>query len=1663
MQHRHDNQSSPMEILIILLFSFSFTSVFTTSKAIDTISATQSIRDGGQTVVSADGSFELGFFSIKSNRYLGVWFKKISQGTVVWVANREIPLSNSSGLLQFDDRGGLILLNQENLSIWSANSSRAVHNPVAQLLDSGNFVIRDEMDVDPENYLWQSFHHPDRTFMPGMKIGRLAGGVVVHATSWKSIDDPSEGEFIYQLDSSGLQMIIASKSVITGRSGPWNGIGQSGLPFLKPNTIFNYSFVMSENETYYTFELVNKSVFTRVVLNENGVLNRYAWIDRTQQWQRISSAPADNCDSYDICGADGSCDITNTPLCSCLNRFVPKLENNWNAADWSDGCIRRKPLNCTRGDVFIKYSNLKLPDMLNYSTNSNLTMEECDVFCLKDCSCVAYASSNIVTRRGCYFWFGDLIDIKQFNEDGGQDLFIRMAFSELDESSSSKKRRVLVATLVSSAGCFLLILCICLFIKNKRRNQKKNAQSKWENNADESYSIDNHDEDLELPHFDFIVVARATNNFSFNGMLGEGGFGPVYKGILRDGQEVAVKRLSKESRQGLHEFMNELKCIAKLQHRNLVKLLGYCIYQDERMLIYEYMPNKSLDCYIFDDNQSKLLDWNVRFRIIVGISRGLLYLHQDSRLRIIHRDLKLSNILLDKELNPKISDFGMARIFGGNETAANTKRVVGTYGYMSPEYAIDGLFSMKSDVFSYGVLVLEIISGQRNRGFTHPDHELNLVGHAWKLFKEGRYLELIDASATETCNLSEVVRAMHVGLLCVQHNPEDRPNMSLVVLMLSSEGPLPEPKEPGFFTDRKLFEGESPSTKQNLNSVNELTITLIDARLQHRHDNHNSSMEILNILLFCLSLTSIFTTAQAIDTISATQSISDGGETIISAGGSFELGFFSINSNRYLGVWFKKISEGTVVWVANREISLTNSSGLLHFDNRGSLILLNQENLTVWSANTSRPVQNPIAQLLDSGNFVIRDENDVDPENYLWQSFHHPDKTVMPGMKIGRLAGGVEVHATSWKSIDDPSKGEYSFHPDSSGLQMVIAKDSVIIFRSGPWNGISQSGLPFLKPNPVYYYTMVISENESYYTFDLVNKSVFSRLVLNENGVNNRYVWIDRTQLWHEISYAPRVRCDTYDLCGAQASCDINNTTDLSLSKDVLCSCLNRFVPNLESNRNATDWSSGCVRRTPLDCQRGDGFIKYSNLKLPDMLNYSTNSSLTIKECDMLCLKNCSCMAYASSNIVTGRGCYFWFGDLIDIKQYNEDGGQDLFIRVAFSELDEIAGFKKRWVLMATLLTSAGCFLLILCVCLFIRNKRRKQNKNAQSKWENYSIDNHEEDLELPHFDFIVVARATNNFSFDGMLGKGGFGPVYKGILRDGQEVAVKRLSKESRQGLHEFMNELKCIAKLQHRNLVKLLGYCIYLDERMLIYEYMPNKSLDYYIFDDNQGKHLDWNVRFHIIMGISRGLLYLHQDSRLRIIHRDLKLSNILLDKEMNPKISDFGMARIFGGNETAANTTRVVGTYGYMSPEYAIDGLFSIKSDVFSFGALVLEIISGQRNRGFTHPDHQLNLLGHAWKLFKEGRYLELIDDSTMETCSLSEVLRTMHVGLLCVQHNPEDRPNMSSVVLMLSSEGPLPEPKEPGFFTERKLFEGESASSKQNLNSVNELTLALIDAR
>ncbi|KAL8237825.1 hypothetical protein R6Q59_018906 [Mikania micrantha] len=819
-----------MEGAAILLFSLVFVHNSYAAE-LDTISDSRFLTNG-DTLVSATGIFELGFFQPGSsgNRYLGIWYKKISVRTVVWVANRNHPHLDASKLeLKIADQGILGLFTNTSM-IWSSNTTTTTGNTTAKLRDNGNLVVIDQ----DEKVVWQSFDYPTDTLLPGMKLGRdYLRHIEWRLTPWKSSQDPAPGELNWGSDALGYpENKLRQGSLVIFRGGAWANQRFSGISVFSKSLTFTYDVIIDENEVSFSYNLENSSLLSRTTLNSSMLLESWAWVENSTGWQRVVYFPRGECDKYNICNAYGTCSINMIQQsCSCLDekRFVPKNQKAWDTANWSDGCIRRTPLECKNGSAgFIKYSNVKLPDTENTWFNMSMSLEECGATCLKNCSCMAYANPD-KSRSVCLLWFSDLLDIQVLPAgSGGPDIFVKMAASDLGSQSISKDKggeNIKIILLVIIPGVLLIGLIIATSLCYARR---KRNHAKLTGEGDVLKASKGQEEDIEQPLFSFATIANATSNFSPDNKLGEGGFGPVYKGMLEDGKEIAVKRLSKNSTQGLDEFKNEVICISKLQHRNLVKLLGCCIQGDEKLLIYEYMPNKSLDSFIFDKTQSVLLDWTKRFNIIKGIARGLVYLHQDSRLRIIHRDLKASNILLDYDMNPKISDFGLARSFGGNETQANTERVVGTYGYMSPEYALDGLFSIKSDVFSFGVLVLEIVSGKRNRGFIQPENEINLIGHVWRLYNEGKSLQIIDASYAESCHLPEVIRSIRVGLLCVQQNAGDRPNMSSVILMLGSGGELQEPKQPSIFTEKPVVNYSSSS--YTAGSTNQFTITEVDAR-----------------------------------------------------------------------------------------------------------------------------------------------------------------------------------------------------------------------------------------------------------------------------------------------------------------------------------------------------------------------------------------------------------------------------------------------------------------------------------------------------------------------------------------------------------------------------------------------------------------------------------------------------------------------------------------------------------------------------------------------------------------------------------------------------------------------------------------------------------------
>ncbi|KAF7119753.1 hypothetical protein RHSIM_Rhsim13G0164100 [Rhododendron simsii] len=680
------------------------------------------------------------------------------------------------------------------------------------------------------------------------------------------------------------------------------------------------------------------------------------------------------------------------------------------------------------------------------------------------------------------------------------------------------------------------------------------------------------------------------------------------------------------------------------------------------------------------------------------------------------------------------------------------------------------------------------------------------------------------------------------------------------------------------------------------------------------------------------------------DTINITQALKDG-DLLISSNQTFALGFFTPgkSTNRYLGIWYNKVSEQTVVWVANRGNPINNTSGSLSFDITGNLVVTGPDrNNPVWSTNVSDPTvaKNSSAQLRDSGNLVVLDSNGV----VVWQSFDYPTNTLLPNLRFGvNRKTGLDRFLTSWKSGDDPGPGEYSFKMDLNGSsQLFLYKGSDLVWRAGSWIGRGWSGIPEMTTTFIFNLSYVEDQDEVTLSYSIRDPSISSRLVLNESGTLQRLTWNNNEHRWVEFYVAPKKPCDSYNYCGPNGICDPSNVGTGQFE----CKCLPGFEPKSASDWYLRDGSGGCMReRGGQVCGSGEGFEKVPLAKVPNTWTAHVDRGVTgLKECESECLRNCSCNAYASADVSHGDGgCVTWYGDLMDSRVFSS-GGQDLYIRVDAVELAQ-----------------------------YLKSQRHSHGKKG-----------------------MVAAIAAS--------------------------VAA-----------------------------VSLLAF-------FLICWLVVKKRRD-----RTKGSFIDWKMRFNIVLGIARGLLYLHQDSRLRIIHRDLKASNVLLDAEMNPKISDFGMAKIFGKDQIEANTNRVVGTYGYMSPEYAMEGLFSVKSDVFSFGVLLLEIITGRKNSSYI-LDNSVNLIGHVWSLWQEGRALEIVGSWMTESDSDKEVLRCIHIALLCVEESANDRPNMSNVAFMLCNETALPPPKQPAF-----IFKGAgnrpdtSSSASAGAISINDITLSAIQAR
>lgn len=419
---------TPLPLLLLLLSSL--------SSAADILNPDRPLADN-ETLVSSNGTFTLGFFSpAPGKRYVGIWYTKVSIQTVVWVANRNHPILDTPASLSVNADGSLTIANSSSTVIWSSGSVvSAVSNPVAQILDSGNFVVRGAESPRAGPYAWQSFDYPTDTLLPGMKLGwNLTSGLNRNLTAWASMTDPSPGPYALSMDTAGdPQIFLTAGSTRTWRTGPWNGVRFSGVPEMKTYSMFTFEFVQNAEEIYYQFRMKDPTVISRLIVNQTGSTQRLVWLDQSKTWNLFWFSPKDQCDSVSPCGQFGVCNPNDSPICYCLQGFVPRNPANWALRDGSNGCIRKTPLDCRNGtDGFVTVSEAKLPDTASSTVDMSLSLDQCSAKCLSNCSCTAYASADI-NGTGCLIWTANLTDIRVWSF-GGQDLYVRLNAADLGMS-----------------------------------------------------------------------------------------------------------------------------------------------------------------------------------------------------------------------------------------------------------------------------------------------------------------------------------------------------------------------------------------------------------------------------------------------------------------------------------------------------------------------------------------------------------------------------------------------------------------------------------------------------------------------------------------------------------------------------------------------------------------------------------------------------------------------------------------------------------------------------------------------------------------------------------------------------------------------------------------------------------------------------------------------------------------------------------------------------------------------------------------------------------------------------------------------------------------------------------------------------------------------------
>ncbi|KAK2981863.1 hypothetical protein RJ640_010380, partial [Escallonia rubra] len=1168
-----------------------------------------------------------------------------------------------------------------------------------------------------------------------------------------------------------------------------------------------------------------------------------------------------------------------------------------------------------------------------------------------------------------------------------------------------------------------------------------------------------------VKEFSFKELEMKTSSFCTTAQVGEGGYGKVYKGILDDGTAVAIKRAQQGSLQGEKEFYTEIELLSRLHHRNLVSLVGYCDEQSEQMLVYEFMPNGSLHDHLSGRHRGSL-SFATRVHIALGAAKGILYLHSDVEPPIIHRDIKANNILLDSNFTAKVSDFGISRLAPvadakGVAAAHISTNVKGTPGYLDPEYFLTHKLTEKSDIYSLGIVFLELLTGMKP-----ISHGRNIVREVNAACQSGLMFSIIDG--TMGMYPSECIKKfMELALRCSQEKTELRPKMLEVVRELENiSSMLPK-------TERVQMETDTSTSETSVSALLAVRRNLVD-RMKHlkkwnRGDPCTSNWT--GVLCFGTIGADGYLHVQELQLLNMNLS----GSLAPELGQLSHLQILDFMWNQLSGSIPKEIGN-----IASLKLLLLNGNKL-----SGSLpdelgYLSNLKRLQVDQNQISGPIPQSFSNLksvkhlhLNNNSISGQIPSDLSNissllhlllDNNNLSGYLPPVLSTLPVFRILQLDNnnfnGAEI-PTSYANLTSLVKLSLR-NCSLQGAVPDLSRIPNLSYLDLSWNQLTGT-IPLNKLSETIT-TIDLSNN-------LLNGSIptsFSNLpsLQTLSLTNNLLSGSVPADIWKNKSFSAtaRLRIDLRNNSFSRISGDLNPPANITLRLEENPICSNTNLQNIDqfcgpeaggddTPDNSINSTSVCpipacpvgnyfeyVPTSPVPCFCASPLRIGYRLKSPSFSYFPPY----IYQFEMYLTSSLYLELYQLyiDSYVWEKGPRL----RMDLKLFPK-AGVDHSNTFNASEVLRMRGIFTSWEFAANDLF--GPYELLNFTLLGPYSYASKLS---------IKIDG------VKSFNFEEMALATDGFNSSALVGEGGYGKVYKGILSDNTSVAIKRAKERSLQGEKEFFTEILMLSRLHHRNLVSLVGYCDEEDEQMLVYEFMPYGTLQdwlsgrkivvchyeflfglaYCSLGSKPRGTLNFITRLRIALGSAMGILYLHTEAQPPIFHRDIKASNILLDSNLSAKVADFGLSRlapVMDDEGAVPNhvSTIVKGTPGYLDPEYFLTHKLTDKSDVYSLGVVYLEILTGMKP-----ISHGKNIVREVNLAHQSGTMFSIID-SRMGSYPSDCVEKFIALALRCCLDKPEERPTMLDVVRELENIIKMVPDTGADLPGSRSRFFGESSSS------------------